>query len=326
VARWHIEGLPEDVSPAEYFEFEFSGMGFDSSFRFEQELVEETDEYRIERDGNGTVRKNWKHTVSTPEMIGFTVNTKELWEEHKERLAWDDSRVDWDNALENNRAEVEKGKFVHFSCINGYDHSQAIVGSEELLMAMVDSPEWIDEMMATWADQIITAVEEMLSRGFHFDGAWAFNDMGYRNALLFSPSLYREMIYPHDKRMNDVFHSHGLPVILHSCGRVSSIVPDLIDAGFDCIQPLETKAGMDLIQLKKDFGDRLSFMGGIDVRKMADPDPSVIEEEIRTKLTIAKKDGGYIYHSDHSVPDDVSFPQYERVIELVRKYGSYNGG
>jgi hypothetical protein len=51
--------------------------------------------------------------------------------------------------------------------------------------------------------------------------------------------------------------------------------------------------------------------------------PAVIEEEIKTKVTVAKKNGGYIYHSDHSVPDNVSFQQYQRVIELVRKYGAY---
>jgi uroporphyrinogen decarboxylase len=80
---------------------------------------------------------------------------------------------------------------------------------------------------------------------------------------------------------------------------------------------------MDLVQLKKDFGDELAFMGGIDVRAMANPDPGVIEREINTKIPFAKKAGGYIYHSDHSVPDNVSFEQYERTLQLVKQYGTY---
>jgi hypothetical protein len=64
-------------------------------------------------------------------------------------------------------------------------------------------------------------------------------------------------------------------------------------------------------------------MGGIDVRLMSDPDPTKIEEEIKRKFEVAKKNGGYIYHSDHSVPKDVSFQQYCHVIELVKKYGIY---
>ena len=80
---------------------------------------------------------------------------------------------------------------------------------------------------------------------------------------------------------------------------------------------------MDLVELKKQYGDKLSFMGGIDVRAMADPDPAVIEQEIRTKVPVAMEGGGFIYHSDHSVPDSVSFDQYRRVIDLVLEYGTY---
>ena len=76
-------------------------------------------------------------------------------------------------------------------------------------------------------------------------------------------------------------------------------------------------------ELKKKYGDKLAFMGGIDVRTMSAEDPKIIEEEIKTKVSFAKQGGGYIYHSDHSVPDDVSFEQYKRVIELVHKYGRY---
>ena len=64
-------------------------------------------------------------------------------------------------------------------------------------------------------------------------------------------------------------------------------------------------------------------MGGIEVRAMADSNPEAIEEEIKSKIPIAKKDGGYIYHSDHSIPKNVSFKQYKRVMELVKRYGEY---
>ncbi|HUS80159.1 MAG TPA: uroporphyrinogen decarboxylase family protein, partial [Armatimonadota bacterium] len=110
----------------------------------------------------------------------------------------------------------------------------------------------------------------------------------------------------------------------HSCGNVTALVPMLIEAGFDCLQPLEAKAGMDLVALKEQYGQRLACMGGIDVRKMADgTDPRLLEEEIRIKVGLAKRGGGYIYHSDHSVPDNVSFDRYRYVMDLVHKYGQY---
>ncbi|MGQ9559142.1 MAG: hypothetical protein ACUVWA_01390 [Candidatus Oleimicrobiaceae bacterium] len=80
---------------------------------------------------------------------------------------------------------------------------------------------------------------------------------------------------------------------------------------------------MDLIELKGLYGERLAFMGGIDVRLMVGEDLAPLEEEIRSKFAVAMSDGAYIYHSDHSVPDSVSFANYCRVMELVRKYGRY---
>ena len=74
---------------------------------------------------------------------------------------------------------------------------------------------------------------------------------------------------------------------------------------------------------KKKYSDKICLLGGIDVRLMTLDDPKPIEKEIKEKITVAKEGGGYIYHSDHSVPKNVSFQQYKRVIELVKKYGKY---
>ena len=323
VARWHREGLPEEKSPDEYFGYELAGQGFNGSLRLPEEVIEDTDTYRIVKNADGAIRRNFKDHESTPELIGFTITDHAKWNEHKQHVAWDDSRVDWENGLKSNRDLRAKGKFITFSGVLGYDRIQAIVGSQTLLTAMIDDPAWVKEMFDTVADLLITGLEQMISEGFQFDGAFVFDDMGYRNATLFSPSTFRALSMPGHKRVYEAAHAHGLPTILHSCGNVKGHIPALIEAGLDCLQPLEVKAGMDLIELKKHFGEKLAFMGGIDVRAMAHPDPSVIEKEISRKIPVAKEGGGYIYHSDHSVPSNVSFEQYCRVMDLVKKHGSY---
>ena len=160
--------------------------------------------------------------------------------------------------------------------------------------------------------------------GYECDGAFIGCDLGYRNGLLFSPRHYNEQLRPTFRRLVDFFHGEGLAVLMHSCGNVKELIPYFIEDGLDCLQPLEVKAGMDLLELKKKYGKDIAFMGGIDVRCMADPDSEVIEREIRSKIPEAKKGGGYMYHSDHSVPNNVSLAQYRRVIELVHKYGRYD--
>lgn len=323
IARWHKEGLPEDKGPHEYFGYEFAGTGCDGSLQLPTETVEETDDYVVARNADGALVKNWKASTSTPELLDFSINTREKWEEHKPRMAWNDSRVDWENALRGHNAAREKGLFSPYCAAIGYDRTAMLTGPETLLMAIVEDPDWVRDLFAANAELNIAAMEEMMARGFVFDGVFFFDDLGYKHKPFFSPRAYRECLLPYHKRLCSFAHGKGLKVILHSCGCVNEHIPGFIEAGFDCLQPLEVKAGMDLVQLKKDYGDVLAFMGGIDVRAMADPDPSVIEREVRDKITLAKRGGGYIYHSDHSVPDNVSFTQYCRTIELVRQYGSY---
>ncbi len=323
IERWHQEGLPAEVGPIEYFGFEMVGTSPDLTMRLPTETIEETEEYRITRTTNGAVVKNWKHATSTPQTLDFLIKTPADWEEHKPRLEWSSDRVDLEAVRQTEKAAHEKGKWFQLYGAFGYDLVQTIIGSERLLIAMATEPEWVEDIFMTYARLIVTAGEELIGAGIEFDGAWVWDDMGYRNTSLFSPNMFMRYEFPAHKLVYDFFHSKELKVILHSCGCVKDLIPGLLKAGLDCLQPLEVKAGMDLIELKKKHGAWLAFMGGIDVRAMANPDPAVIEEEISSKISVAKKGGGYIYHSDHSVPDNVSFQQYCRVIDLVHKYGTY---
>lgn len=323
--RWRTEGLPADVEPAEFFQFEFEGFWHDNSLGLPTEVIEETDDYIIARDTNGATFKNWKHQTSTPELIAFDLTTPERWEELKHNLAFKPERIWWDQHRERHERAKAEGKFVHLCSVIGYDQLSVIVGPETLLAAMALNPKWVKEMFRSFMDLTIHCLEEMIAIGYQFDGAWVFDDLGYRNGPFFSPAMYREILFPQHKRICDFLHGHGWKVILHSCGNVNMHIPALIEAGFDCLQPLEVKAGMDVIQLKKDCGDKLAFMGGVDVRSMAADDPAIIEKEIREKVSFAKRGGGYIFHSDHSIPDNVSFGRYQMIRELVMRHGRQSG-
>jgi uroporphyrinogen decarboxylase len=310
------------MSPTDYFGFERRSFGPDTSLLLPSKTLEDTEEYTVVSNSDGAIVKEWKHKTSTPEFRGFLISSRDVWNAHKHLLAGDDSRISW-GTLKSNKKCRQEGLFVTLFFSTGYERLQAIVGSENLLMAMATEPEWAADMFMSHAELNVDMCQRMNKGGFEFDAVLIGGDMAYRNGLLFSPRHYKELISPAHRMLCKFFHSRNMPVILHSCGNVKEIIPLLIEDGFDCLQPLEVKAGMNLIELKAEFGDKLAFMGGIDVRKMAAEDPSLIEEEIRSKFAVAKKGGGYIYHSDHSVPDDVSFQQYCHVVELVKKYGQY---
>jgi uroporphyrinogen decarboxylase len=324
VERWHREGLPAGMTPAQYFGYEFAAIEADATFQLPRQVLEETEETTVVKDANGSVFRNWKKQTSTPELMGFTITSRRSWEENRSRRTMNPTRIDREAAHATAAQARRDGKFILYNtgCI-GYDFHSSVVGPETLLPALIEDPGWPKEMFEYDAALHIDIVEEMLAMGIELDAAYLSDDLGYRNGPFFSPDIYQELLFPSHRRLCDFFKSKKMPVFLHTCGQVSPLVPRLIEAGIDCLEPIEVKAGMDLVELKKSYGAALCFMGGIDVRAMAHPDPSVIEREISSKISFAKQGGGYIYHSDHSVPDNISFPQYCRVMALVEKYGAY---
>ncbi len=130
-----------------------------------------------------------------------------------------------------------------------------------------------------------------------------------------------ELIFPYYRELVDFYHSHGVPVILHSCGGVTEAVPQLVDIGFDCLQPMEAKAGVDVVELAQRFGDKIAFMGNIDVTVLNTNDRDLVKEEVKGKLNALYKMGAdYVFHSDHSVPPDVDFDTYRYAVDLFCEF------
>jgi uroporphyrinogen decarboxylase len=188
---------------------------------------------------------------------------------------------------------------------------------------MIAEPKWAKEMFDVQAKFSIKVFEYLYDNGLKFDGVFLGNDMGYKNHSLFSPAFYKELIFPSDKLMCDHFHNMDAKVILHSDGNITKLIPDIIKAGFDCIQPIEVKAGMDPVNIRKEYGDKIALWGGIDTRIISSNNFKESEKEIVEKFTVLKKEGGYIYQSDHSIPDNIGFLQYKNFLEIVNRYRDY---
>jgi len=321
LARWRREGLPAGVVPEDYLGLEFRWLDWDRTLQLPPATVEKTAEYTTTRDGNGVVSRRWAST-SAYGFVDSLVKTPNDWRLYRDRLAANDTRIDWPALDRDYRRWRSQGQFVVFSAMPGYEDAWRIAGPENVLMAMVTEPGWVREMSDTTADLTISMAKLLLDRGYELDGAWIWDDLGYKNGLLYGRRAYRELIMPAHRAVCDFFHSRGLPVILHSCGNVNDAIDLIVEAGFDCLQPMEVKAGMDVRQVKRQWGDRLVLMGNVDARLMSGH-AEALEAEIRDKLTVAMAGGGYIYHSDHSVPDDVSLEQYRRTLDIVRKYAWY---
>jgi uroporphyrinogen decarboxylase len=154
------------------------------------------------------------------------------------------------------------------------------------------------------------------------DALYLVDDLGCTRGLLFSPDAWRSIFGPLFRRLGEFLHAHEVSFWLHCCGDCRELIPDLIDCGLQVLHPLQAEAGMDVRQLKPVYGGDLTFWGNIDVRKLSGTEAEC-EAEIREKLTTAKAGGGYMYHSDHSIPPEVTLDRYRRVLEWVERHGRY---
>jgi uroporphyrinogen-III decarboxylase len=166
------------------------------------------------------------------------------------------------------------------------------------------------------------AKAQIAAAGGRLDGMVIWGDVAYRKGTLLSPEYWRRHFKPGVEAIVTECHAHGLPVIYHGCGNVSRIFEDFIEIGVDAYNPLEAKAGLDVIDLRRRFGHRIAFCGNMDVVVWARGDRDELRRTVLTKLNAAKG-GGYIFQSDHSVPDNVCGQSYDYVVNLVRERGRY---
>ena len=196
-----------------------------------------------------------------------------------------------------------------------------MINSQTVLMALAEDPGWILDMFTTGCDLTLALLDMMWKEGYHFDELMWFDDMAYKNGMLISKKMWRNYLRPYQKRIVDWAHAHDIPAHLHCCGNISSLIPELIEMGIDALDPLEIKAGMNPIQIKREYGKDLVLRGGFDIQNWSDP--ALYERDIRTILPVLMQDGGYIFSSDHSIADSVSLQNFQRILELVKEVGSY---
>lgn len=177
-------------------------------------------------------------------------------------------------------------------------------------------------MCQVYSDLLIKLCAILFKKEGLPDGMWFFEDMGFKQKPFMSLITYKEIVMPAHKKTFDYAHSEGLPVIVHSCGFVEPLIPGLIEAGMDCLQAMEVKAGMDLHRIKTEHGDKIALMGGLDILVLEENNIEKLDNYLNEVLPKAIKDGGYILHTDHSIPPTVNYHTYEYFIKKALEIGT----
>ena len=338
--RWRRDlGLPCDTDIYRYYDLDWivTIPNMDPKITPFQVLSQD-DEQVIVRTGFGAViRKRYDYPM--PAFLGFETDSIKKAAAFQFDDAWDERR--FFRAGDNQIAGVGDGfrrdlppwietvnslypDFPVFGSIcEGQEMLWRIIGSENVMLWIGLYPEEVGrfvERINRFALELTVAQIEAAAG--MLDGMVIWGDVAYKKGLFFSPRYWRRYFKPGVKAIVDACHERGLPVIYHGCGNVRSIFEDFIEVGVDAYNPLEAKAGLDVVELRRQFGHRIAFCGNMDVIAWADANREELKQIVLTKLNAAKG-GGYIFQSDHSVPGNISGENYDYVVNLVREFGRY---
>jgi uroporphyrinogen decarboxylase len=321
VDRWRREGYDPDNPPFQLDRWDWHGGWFFPHPPFAHQVVEEDAETVLYINHEGILmreRREYQHS-SMPQFVRFPVETRadfrRFW---KERMQPDPGArlgPDWKEKLAAFRSRDFPLIVIADRWGGFFGPLRNLVGVEKLCTLFYDDPAFVEEMMDADADFIIALMERILE---HTDidvfGFW--EDMAYKTGPLLGPELARRYMLPRYRRVVDFLRSRGVEFIsLDSDGDISKLIPVWLDAGIDILYPFESQAGMDVLQVRREYGRDLRLWGGVD-KRVAAWGPEAIDAEL-ARVAPLVREGGYVPFPDHSFPPDVPYAGYCYFMEAL---------
>ena len=325
--RWEKEGYPHGTDMAEYFDFDAMLTGrWVMTYRLgvwptsETEIVEETDEYIVEKDTLGALVQHHKgkKDYGGEHYLDFPVKDRATFDRVKpffDSAESDRFPPDWAQKVE----EWSKRDYpLIFSIPGPFACIRNLMGMEGLCIATHEQPELIEEIVEFQTAFVTESLDRAL-RDVDVDVLlFGAEDMAYKNGSMISPESVRKFMFDSYREITESAKKNGVSnVMLDSDGNVDELIPIWLDAGIDSFLPFEATAGMDPVRLRKEY-PRLGMLGGIDKRVLS-KGKSTIKDEVMAKVPALLESGGYIPAVDHIISPDIPLAGFRYYTELIRE-------
>jgi uroporphyrinogen decarboxylase len=262
-------------------------------------------------DPRGSHRKKIKNQYSTyEEYASYPLANASSVAEVESYPYWiKPEYYDWSGLAKKIRAVNASTRYhIRYDVGGIFETAWGLVGLDKFLVKLVRQPQIPVAILNIITDQLIAEAHQLMK---HCDGlidiVYTYDDIAFQNGLLMSPAMWRTHILPCHQRLNRVIKAYGLRILYHSCGAIYPLIGELIDQmGIDVLNPLQPRArGMDMPRIKREFGSRIAFHGGIDLQETM-PLGSVedVRAEVRERCNVLGKEGGYICTSAHYLQMD----------------------
>jgi len=336
--RWVAEGMPPEVGSdlmrgSEHFDLEgYDTVAIDATMPrppLEHRVLEETDEHVLFVDALGRKRKALKtgtvggQRMSMDQYVAFAVHDRESFRRFKQHyLGPTEERYpqDWAGVVAGLKASEKpltlldplSGTFGYYSMLRNW------MGTEGVSLLLYDDVALVEECLEFLTEFALRTLARAVTE-VKFDFYYIHEDMSYKNGPLVSPAMFRRLFLPHYKRLIEFLRSHGVELIMvDTDGNHELLTPVFLDAGVDGFGPIERAADMDPVKIRRQYGQRVAMVGGVDKREIA-KGRRAIEKEIAHTIAPILDQGGFIPTIDHAIPPDVSLADFEYYLDLKRK-------
>jgi hypothetical protein len=321
---WHDQGLPPEVNDEgkayRYFGIEswhgaqVNVMGLIPGFG--HRVLEETADYQVYRDGEGTTaRINKKGHKSIPHFIDFHLKDRDAWEDYKEKLLPLPERVphNWPElAAAYNKRDYPLA--IGIGSMIGTPRNW--IGFDNIAMMVYDDPALLEEIVETLCTLVCATLERVLC-DVEFDFGSGWEDICFNSGPIVGVPFMRDVVAPRYKRITDLLHRHGCHVAwTDTDGNIVPIVDSFLAGGINCMFPVEVHAGSDPVLLRRRWPGLL-LQGGVCKMRLAEG-PAAIRAELE-RLQPFVREGGFLPGVDHRVPANVSLANYKYYMELKRE-------
>ena len=316
--EWEEQGAtPEELDFSAFrYRFEARGRVPVSTRRMGGEkprVLEETEDFIFTRDDLGRTMKLSKGNATLPLPQDYPVGNMDDWLKIKHMYEFSEARFgeDWEAVA---RAHLEAGRVVCVGIPGGFDEPRQLMGEVRLCIAYYEQPELVHDILDTIGDTAFRVLDRVSST-VQVDMLTVHEDMAGKSGSLAGPKQIDEFIKPYYRRIWDMLEDRGARLFdQDSDGDMNAVIPAFLEAGINCMHPMEPAANMDIVQIREKYGTRVAFYGGLDKHVLRKSKQEIVQE-LEYKIPPMLATGGCVLALDHRIPNGTPVEHYNYYVQ-----------
>ncbi len=311
--EWEEQGATPDELDFSAFAYRCEARGYlpintGRQGGYPEELIDETEEHKIWRDSLGRTMQLPKAVATLALPLDYPVKTMDDWLKIKPWYEFSKDRLNsqWQAAT---RQYQDEDKVVCAAIPGGFDEPRQLMGEEGLCIAYYEQPELIHDILQTIGSTAFQVLDQV-SKEVRIDLLLVHEDMAGKSGPLAGPTQIREFITPYYRKIWNLLQERGARLFdQDSDGDMNAVIDAFLDAGVNCMHPMEPAANMDIVRIREKYGTRLAFYGGIDKHVIRRSRQEIVEE-LEYKIPPMVASGGCVLALDHRIPNGTPLENY----------------